>query len=628
MSTLSARILKEALDNCTLTLEDLRNFLPNTRNSQDAFKEISKWNTITNVSVLPENRDFRFCHLLLKNFRKFGNLANNTYYGLKFIKRPELNEEGKADEKGNEGNEGVEIVEKLIDFLTLLGDNGIGKSSLVDSLEYMFTGNIGEAKFRQIPASLYIRNRSGEKNVKLYTNNGIEFVLNDKNCKSFSQEYDVSNFFFSENSILKFAEYTQRNVDGANNWFPFFCHILGLGALFDACSNGGILDQIKEEVGNTRSSISSEDVGKIRKKLQYLLRDGCIKTGEKQKSYLNRMLSKLLSIKQDIQKKKISNTKDLLFFNNRDFDYKKDFYFIEEFYEFYQKIKNPKSETAQSNPSSKKLLPDEKKNEADNCQKFFDIIDECIIHIQNIIKYGTGIVPIDDIKNDMQLLIEKEKSGIVAERHRTIEELNQIYEKIDQLKTEIQQLIHQTIIKYVDEDLVEAVKTVFDKTFITKDEETLNFEISELAERKKITISVKDEPVHKYFNTFRYRLFCLTLQGVLNIKLMEEENFSFPFVMDDIFYANDYKNKRELFRYFIQIRDYADKTLKGGKALQIVFFTHDEQIVSCFSTKFKGEKDCLVRLTQPEFAIKFGKNEVCTKDKCERYHNLYFKLYD
>lgn len=608
MSTLSAKILKDALDNCKLTLEDLRNFLPNTKKSQEAFKAFSKWNIISDVPHLSENRDFRFCHLLLKNFRKFGDLAGNTYYGLKFI------------DKSNDKDV------KLIDFLTLLGDNGIGKSSLVNSLEYMFTGNIGEAQIRQIPENQYIRNKSGEKTVKLYTNNGMEFVLDDNSCKSFRQEYDVSNFFFSENSILKFAEYTQRNREDANDWFPFFCHILGLGALFDACANEGILAQIKAEIEKTKSLISSESISQIRKKIQNLLRDGSLKIGEQQRQSITRMLSKLSSIKQDIRDNKICSIKEIPILTNKDFHYKNNFYFINEFYDFYQKIVGQKAEPPQSNFGTKKILNDDKETEVDHLQRFSDSIDDCITHIQNVLRYGTGIVPIDDIKNEMLLLIKKEQSNIVGEHHHTTEELNQLLEKIEQFKATIQQLMYQTVTRYVDNSLVETVTEMFDKTFITEDEKNLKFDISKLVEEKKIFISIKEEPVHKYFNTFRYRLFCLTLQATLNIKLMMNEDFSFPLIIDDVFYANDYRNKRELFRYFEQIREYAKNTLKNEKALQIIFFTHDEQIVSCFSTRFKNDR--FVRLIQPAFAEKIKSHENNTKENKEKYHNLYFTLYD
>lgn len=112
----------------------------------------------------------------------------------------------------------------------------------------MFTGNIGEARIRQIPSTTYIRNKSGEKTVKVYMHNNENIVLGDNTNLYFRQKFDVSNFFFSENSILKFAEYTQRNRDNSNDWFPFFCYMLGFGNLYDACSKDGILDQIKGKI--------------------------------------------------------------------------------------------------------------------------------------------------------------------------------------------------------------------------------------------------------------------------------------------------------------------------------------------------------------------------------------------
>mgnify|MGYP002711768574 CR=1 FL=1 len=142
MSTLPARILKEALDDSKLTIGDLYNSLPEGEYAKEKFNGLSKLIPIDKVSRPPfHEQDFRFCHLLLKNFRKFGNLPLNTYYGLQFEKT--IHNESK----------------ELIDFLILLGDNGIGKSSLVDSLEYMFTDNIGEAKIRQIPSATYIKNK-------------------------------------------------------------------------------------------------------------------------------------------------------------------------------------------------------------------------------------------------------------------------------------------------------------------------------------------------------------------------------------------------------------------------------------------------------------------------------------
>lgn len=616
MSSLPTKILKEALNNCKLAIEDLRIFLPRTSEAQATFDTICKWNKETMPpQYFIANHDFRIRHLLLKNFRKFGNLPDHVYYGLQFEVSSDKNES------------------KLIDFLTLLGDNGVGKSSLVDSLEYMFTGNISEAKIRQIIPTTYIKNRSGEKSVKVNLANGLIFDLNDDSYKNktFIEEYDVTNFFFSENSILKFAEYTQRNGDNSNNWFPFFCYMLGLGALYEACNNDGILNQIKQEVYDTIQELS-EDVNQTRKKLQDLLRDGSYKITESQRKALYQLRSKLLEVKQDIKEDKIGDDKMQGIFDKTDFYNLTSFYFIQDFQKIYKTI------TAQTTFSSslqgarsKKLILEEKKSEDGSINKLLDAIEECSSHIENVLNNGTGIVSLDTIKKDVLMLVHKEQVELIVERHKTSKELDILASKIDSLKENLLNLIHKTVVDYVDESLVKAIKSIFDETFITVGEENFVFDISGLKETNKISISINEEPVHKYFNTFRYRLFCLTLQAVLNIKLMKGEDFLFPFILDDVFYANDYRNKRELFKYFEQIRQYARETLEKEQNLQIIFFTHDEQIVSCFSTKFSGSNDgktTFARLTLPKFAEKFECEKITLNGNEEKYHNLYFKLYE
>lgn len=616
MSTLPARILKEALDDCKLTIGDLYNSLLDGEHTKEKFNALRELIPIDEASRHPfQNQDFRFCHLLLKNFRKFDNLPSNNYYGLQFEK--------------NSHNESKE----LIDFLILLGDNGIGKSSLVDSLEYMFTGNIGEARIRQIPSTTYIRNKSGEKTVKVYMHNNENIVLGDNTNLYFRQKFDVSNFFFSENSILKFAEYTQRNRDNSNDWFPFFCYMLGFGNLYDACSKDGILDQIKGKIVERKNDWLSEDANQVRIKLQKLIRDGCFDITEKQRTAFTQLHKKMLDVLESIKLKKIGDTRDSLnVFVKTDFYSLTSFYFIQDFQKIYDEITSQVSfDSSLHGIPSKKINLGEKKEDTKYTKSILDAITECLSHIQIVLKYGTGIVPLDEIKTYVLKLIHKEQVRIVAEKEKSAEELDIIMSKIDKLREIILKLIHKTVVEYVDNSLIEAVKSIFDKTFITEKQETFVFDISGLEEQNKISISINDEPVHKYFNTFRYRLFCLTLQAVLNIKLMKNESFLFPFILDDVFYANDYRNKRELFKYFEQIKKYARRMLGDGKKLQIIFFTHDEQIVSCFSTKFHTddkEKTSFVRLIQPDFAIKFENNEIHFDENNEMYHNLYFELYE
>ena len=341
----------------------------------------------------------------------------------------------------------------------------------------------------------------------------------------------------------------------------------------------------------------------------------------------------MLNAQEYIKLGKIGDTKESLsIFVKPDFYSLTSFYFIQDFQKIYDEITSQMSSESYSRGLPfKKVIFEGKKENVGNTKKLLNAITECLSHIQIVLKYGTGMVPLDEIKVYISKLMRKEQGRSVAEQEKTAEELYIMMSRIDNLKEAILKLIHKTVVEYVDKSLVEAVKSIFDKTFITEKQETFIFDISGLEEQNKITICINDEPVHKYFNTFRYRLFCLTLQAVLNIKLMKNESFLFPFILDDVFFANDYRNKRELFKYFEQIKNYAKEMLGDGKKLQIIFFTHDEQIVSCFSTKFhtgKNERTSFVRLIQPDFAIKFEKNEIHFDENNDMYHNLYFELYE
>ena len=74
--------------------------------------------------------------------------------------------------------------------------------------------------------------------------------------------------------------------------------------------------------------------------------------------------------------------------------------------------------------------------------------------------------------------------------------------------------------------------------------------------------------------------------------MMQREHFSFPMVLDDVFYANDYKNKRQLFKFFNLLEGQADKIL-GGHPFQAIFFTHDEQLVSTLNSKKQNQGSAL-----------------------------------
>ena len=158
----------------------------------------------------------------------------------------------------------------------------------------------------------------------------------------------------------------------------------------------------------------------------------------------------------------------------------------------------------------------------------------------------------------------------------------------DRVRVEVSKGLQSFLKEYIDENFLDLIKETLNP-FIEK-----NLEVLKVQPLTKgvvfpdygIEMSVDDIPVNKYFNTFRFRLFCLCVIVAFDFKAMKSGKFIFPLVFDDIFYANDYKNKSHLHSFFDVLTQGAEKFLGDKNKLQIIFFTHDEQFMNTlFSQK-------------------------------------------
>ena len=99
------------------------------------------------------------------------------------------------------------------------------------------------------------------------------------------------------------------------------------------------------------------------------------------------------------------------------------------------------------------------------------------------------------------------------------------------------------------------------------------------------TISVK-----KHFNTFRFHLFNTILNMAFSFAVMEKLKVKLPIMLDDIFYASDFHNMRNI-KHFVKAiltayksifengKDNSEQPDKIGSKLQLVIFTHDELVL-------------------------------------------------
>lgn len=101
-----------------------------------------------------------------------------------------------------------------------------------------------------------------------------------------------------------------------------------------------------------------------------------------------------------------------------------------------------------------------------------------------------------------------------------------------------------------------------------------------LAEIQRINTQTGELEIHspsKYFNTFRFRLFCTMVSISVVIAARKNSGINLPLVLDDVFYASDY-NSKTTFREFILTILNLFRMFNSEMPLQLILFTHDELV--------------------------------------------------
>lgn len=137
----------------------------------------------------------------------------------------------------------------------------------------------------------------------------------------------------------------------------------------------------------------------------------------------------------------------------------------------------------------------------------------------------------------------------------------------------IKHSVEPILASYVNES---GLKFEINKTTIhlSTDDDSLQSEIfvAYLTDKDGKKIS----PDH-YFNTFRYKLFCLMVSISMALATRKKLGINFPLIIDDIFYSSDFTSKIT-FSQFLQnvIKLFHEQT--PDMPLQLILFTHDDLI--------------------------------------------------
>ena len=121
----------------------------------------------------------------------------------------------------------------------------------------------------------------------------------------------------------------------------------------------------------------------------------------------------------------------------------------------------------------------------------------------------------------------------------------------------------------------------------------------------RIHISVNKEGVFptepcEYLNTFRFKIYAISVKLALAFWYMQENHCILPIVLDDVFNTGDFENSNQLQQFVSRIyntyHNLVDKEFKFP--LQLIMFTHDEQILNAFRkgilTDFNRSEESLI----------------------------------
>lgn len=584
MKLYQQKIIKESLGKDTDLPKDLFSILsfvpvkemPFRKNLEELFLGCKEDNvSVSNSTPI----DLRIQWVAVKNFRKYGDNNGDLLYGISFQNK---------------------IPSSSSHSIFILGDNGSGKSTLFEALEYIFTGNVSEAKYRKIDTtSWYIMH--GFKNVPpqilVKTMSGY-FSIN--NSLHTAIGIDPNRFFFTEFGIQQSAEYMRHNGEHHDNWLFFFCHAIGLNHdllsfSFDNSSNS-LYRMLEDTLHMIKIRLKDDSSQEFEQKLidrltsitlaktnNSALRSFADKLGDKLSSWPNNM--DLNTFDSEIKTKRTST--------------------IPAVADFYREINDIKKRWQQRQRGvnfSKKLLSDvdyPSQNFEEMCKKkIMDALSLCHHRLQTILD-GENIKLEEVITHAEAIKLAKQ----AQEKNTKVDTsyIESLLVRIESFRNEVNHNVINHLQEIIDDDFIQRCKECLTQFLCLEEKNEFKFSVDNLF----IDISIKGVPIHKYFNTFRYRLFCMMIQALINVKMMKVFKFRFPMVFDDIFYANDYKNKDELFRFFDVIMEYAKKELYGDK-LQIIFFTHDEQF---YMAMHKHNYDVsFARLISPDIAEKLYGN--------------------
>lgn len=278
---------------------------------------------------------------------------------------------------------------------------------------------------------------------------------------------------------------------------------------------------------------------------------------------------------------------------------------------YYSKIAYPKNDEIKGFFD---LVNDNEKLFLDKYKEFVNNINQFVVLRKNELEKLFLLLT----KGQTENTIEKQIAILEDEIKRLKEQLVEAPKKLDALKPQIEKakldsdlvniikneikeflpkykLISNTLVNEAFDPIHDMIVTIM-QDFLRDDK---NLEL--IVDKRESTVTIDGEPVKKsivianiqytdsstgetktfspslYFNTFRYKLFCLMVSLSMALATRIKYGINLPLVMDDLFYASDFVSKHTFSKFISEvIRLFYKYTPE--LPLQFILFTHDDLI--------------------------------------------------
>ena len=522
----------------------------------------------------------------------------------------------------------------------IVGNNGFGKSSIYSALEYLYTGHCSYAQRINKSPTDYLTNIFKDKMPEPHQNMNIVGTNPDQYIQSadkkpigipaaFTSDYDIEELEHSDDNLYSYV-------------------VRGIGYEDVLVLQNKLKDKISEKQENwawLRNYIDSENAELDIKDYQHIKRELARLSTIDNTEEVRRLMRFVNSEEVDIA---ISNLEKEV---QQPFEIEKELFSeVWEILESNIQLYSSKDAKKPLGPIQKDVNEDVIKDEISLGIRRIKMLYKKLLEYYLMLELPVAhkdikfFLKIFDVAEKLDKEYEgKDKQRDITEPRKNAERLKQEIDVLSALENNINKTLSDILKEYYNafRSFIEETMTTFsfhggyDETFrIVIDDNSLKLKL-ELKNSNGETPQTEISP-RAYFNTFRFKLYALTLRLTLAFAYMKENNILIPIVIDDVFNASDFENGLKIEQFVYNIYKTYREQLNFQQPLQLIILTHDEMILNSFrrgiKLKYAEDIKCFNKGLQPEDYFVCGrlypywKHQDLKKLSTKKlgFHNIFF----